>query len=487
MPAGVGLEQRLARPTRPARPRPASPGAPLHCMRILSKGPEYLRLHFEGSQRGRVSVRERLEADRAKYVKPRCDGELSPPQGDGGGGGGACDGHREVDDDDDDDEDEVDAANGTANGGGQNLNLEVLNNAINDLQRSPCADRGEGGHCEGGDRVGPEPSAPPCRREASEKPQGVDSNGNDGSVFKAGHVKFLRRFFQGMGGAKEQSLGLLLPSGGQPMKSSPEHRPRGKAENEEPKVALPEFQQQQQHLCPQNQSSHHRHHHHHQRGLAGEPGVPASANGTDVPREPKTRSAETTDVVGSRRRPARPMSLPESAFVHRSGPALACSSSPPPPPALLSASCTAAAAAATSSWLEAPAVAGRGADTAAAFFDGCGVEPPPTACPERARSGHFEATAADLTATESEAGRVERHEERHEERACSSVRWDDPDFDGLSARRSSAGPGEGPDADPDLADHSPSMVSVIERNARIIKWLYSCRQALAGQEREARN
>ncbi|CAM9706544.1 unnamed protein product, partial [Lampetra planeri] len=259
-------------------------------MRILSKGPEYLRLHFEGSQRGRVSVRERLEADRAKYVKPRCDGEPSPPQGGGGG-------------------------------------------------RSPCADRGEGGHCEGGGRVGPEPSVPPCWPEASEKPQGVDSNGNDGSVFKAGHVKFLRRFFQGMGGAKEQSLGLLLPSGGQPMKSSPEHRPRGKAENEEPKVALPEFQQQQQqHLCSQNPSSHHRHHHHHQRGLAGEPGVLASTNGTDVPREPKARSVETTDVVGSRRRPARPMSLPESAFVCRSGPTLACSSSPPP--ALLSASCT---------------------------------------------------------------------------------------------------------------------------------------------------
>ncbi|XP_061425417.1 protein FAM110B-like [Lethenteron reissneri] len=467
MPAGVGLEQRLARPTRPARPCPASPGAPLHCMRILSKGPEYLRLHFEGSQRGRVSVRERLEADRAKYVKPRCDGEPSPPQG--GGGGGACDGHRE--DDDDDDEDEVDAANGTANGGGQNLNLEVLNNAINDLQRSPCADRGEGGHCEGGGRVGPEPSAPPCWPEASEKPQGVDSNGNDGSVFKAGHVKFLRRFFQGMGSTKEQSLGLLLPSGGQPMKSSPEHRPRGKAENEEPKVALPEFQQQQQqHLCSQNPSSHHRHHHHHQRGLAGEPGVLASTNGTDVPREPKARSSETTDVVGSRRRPTRPMSLPESAFVCRSGPTLACSSSPPP--ALLSASCTA------------PVVAGRGADTAAAFFDGCGVEPPPTACLERARSAHFEATAADLMATESEEGRGERHEEG---RACSSAQWDDPDFDGLSARRSSAGPGEGPDADPDLADHSPSMVSVIERNARIIKWLYSCRQALAGQERQPRN
>uniref|UniRef100_A0A8C4N193 Uncharacterized protein n=1 Tax=Eptatretus burgeri TaxID=7764 RepID=A0A8C4N193_EPTBU len=56
----------------------------------------------------------------------------------------------------------------------------------------------------------------------------------------------------------------------------------------------------------------------------------------------------------------------------------------------------------------------------------------------------------------------------------SSVRWDDPVFDGLSLQSHSGV------AEDDASDQAKAGVSVVERNARIIKWLFECRSARRG-------
>uniref|UniRef100_UPI00358F8B88 protein FAM110A-like n=1 Tax=Myxine glutinosa TaxID=7769 RepID=UPI00358F8B88 len=56
----------------------------------------------------------------------------------------------------------------------------------------------------------------------------------------------------------------------------------------------------------------------------------------------------------------------------------------------------------------------------------------------------------------------------------SSVRWDDPVFDGLSLQSHNGV------AEDDASDHTKASVSVVERNARIIKWLFECRSARRG-------
>ncbi|XP_030054792.1 protein FAM110C [Microcaecilia unicolor] len=59
MPAEIGCAMRMQ--TFGLQPSPA--------VRVLTKGPDYLRRQLEGTARARVSAVERLAADRAKYVK----------------------------------------------------------------------------------------------------------------------------------------------------------------------------------------------------------------------------------------------------------------------------------------------------------------------------------------------------------------------------------------------------------------------------------
>uniref|UniRef100_A0A8C4Q4X3 Centrosome-associated FAM110 C-terminal domain-containing protein n=1 Tax=Eptatretus burgeri TaxID=7764 RepID=A0A8C4Q4X3_EPTBU len=108
MPAGAGLETGLR--------SPAMTQAAQLPLRLLSKGPDYLRLHVGCERRDCLSVRERLEADRAKYVKspsPMPSSKMatvhhSPSPTPISEQKTCCDG---------------------------NLNLEALNNAINSLQQ----------------------------------------------------------------------------------------------------------------------------------------------------------------------------------------------------------------------------------------------------------------------------------------------------------------------------------------------------------------
>ncbi|XP_043534797.1 protein FAM110C isoform X2 [Chiloscyllium plagiosum] len=160
-------------------------------LRILNKGPGYLRRQMEGNRRGRLSAVERLAADKGKYVK-------SPQLVAGGQGDGDGDGDREAR--------SGSEASGSSSGGGGGGSME-----------SCPGGRGEkpAAHSPGGNHV---PHAPLQRdggtairrskrqmrpdslviyRQKYEVVKGSGGGGGGGGGARAANQSLVRRLFQG--------------------------------------------------------------------------------------------------------------------------------------------------------------------------------------------------------------------------------------------------------------------------------------------------
>ncbi|XP_061425071.1 protein FAM110C-like [Lethenteron reissneri] len=328
-----------------------SPTSSIVPLRILNKGPEYFRPNRRSCQEGGMSVRERLEADRLKYVKSPDVARPSSVELAAGGGGLI-----------------VGASRGRICCGAGNLDLAMLSSAIGNLHQIRREDL-----CRKGVRRTPPPPPSDPRLAFRRRSDGFvrggserdASCGGNGASARSNAVAFIWRLFQGVAGGRER----------------------------------------------------------HAR--------PSAGNEEDSGAESKENLGDVTDGAAE----ANP------------GPARRSASRDEPRPAQRPSSL----------------IFPGGKTEPDSFFDECGLD--------REIVASLRGVGAGGGGCGGGCGSVGAG-------AGSSVSSSDPDFDGLSERWRDHDGGENDGGENDGGeDPTPARVSVVERNARIIKWLYGCRRA----------
>ncbi|CAN0200797.1 uncharacterized protein LOC144932226 [Lampetra fluviatilis] len=421
-------------------------------VRILNKGPEYFRQQNEFSNCGGLSARERLAADKYKYVKSCNDAPLSPtsdakPVLSANSCALNCDNN-----------------NTTTSQAGCN-GLVSLNNARNDWENSPRSTATL--HRSGSKRQQPRPdSLLIYRRRNNEEltivkdsSETVDGGGGGGGGGSGGRGKNGNR--NGGGGAATSFLRRLLQAAHMkerlsPSNSSAEIQAGNSGGNNDEDQRSSSSPSTSPPLSPTSEAP--------KRTLSP---VTIHASSEDDDNRPKSPNSSSGGHLQDEPSPCypRPDLVDELGSVIRKlerSPRRVTSPAARLPPGTKSRAIYRSKSDLTARYT-------RSASDNERFFNFCGLE-----------AEDIEAFTEERMSWASPDG---SHRGSFHFRSVSMVELEEPDAEEMS-RRSEKDPNEDDEEDDGSANLPTTSVSIIERNARVIKWIYACRRALGALKKD---